>query len=99
MLIFRINPDFVTSFVIISGQNALLPPVVMAIRATTGKMREFFWVLFFLFAATAAIPVWAYLLGLRLPVDLISCMIAGTLAGIAAGCVLVHFGKIHPKAL
>ena len=98
-LIFRINPDLVPFFVIFSGVNALFPPVVVAIRATNGKMRELFWVLFCLLATIPIFPMAAYLFGSRFPSNLTFCIVASTFAGLAAGCLLVHFGKIHPKAL
>ncbi|MBM3837201.1 MAG: hypothetical protein FJ398_04425 [Verrucomicrobia bacterium] len=95
-LIWRLNYDWVPAFAIFSVQSALFPPVIVALRATTGKRQEFFWVLLFFPALSSICPFLAYLIGAGF--DMAANMLAGTLAGIAAGCLLIHFGKIHPKA-
>ncbi len=96
-LISRINPDLVASFVMFFVPNGLVPPVIVAIRATTGQMREFFWVLLLLLAPSSFfLPLVGYFVGF--PLDLIGCMVASNFAGIAAGCLLVRVGKIRPKA-
>ena len=96
-LISRVNPDLVPSFVMFFVTNGLVPPVIVAIRATTGKMREFFWVVLFLLAPSTLFPIVVFF-AFGFPLKLISCMLASSLAGIAAGCLLVRFGKIRPKA-
>jgi tRNA A-37 threonylcarbamoyl transferase component Bud32 len=75
--------------------NTLLPPAIMAVRWTTGSEREFFLALL-LFGAPLPHLV-AYLFGPPHAQPMLVAL-AGSLAGVVAGCALVYFARVRPKA-
>ncbi|MEK7677148.1 MAG: protein kinase, partial [Verrucomicrobiota bacterium] len=80
--------------------NALVPVIFLAVRATTGKLRELF--LSILLGLVLLDVVFAIGVPLGDESGIKSTVFLHWLAtvpiGLAAGCALVYFGKIRPKA-
>lgn len=71
--------------------GALWPASALAVRATTGKLREFFLSMLLMLSMTPII-------GLTLEFSLFLPFLTTMPVGMAAGCALIYFGKVRPKA-
>ncbi len=92
-LIFLKDGGLVFPFLLFSGMQACLPPVILAVCNTTGKLREFFLVLLVLLGPSVIlVPLVVFL---DWPVA--GPLLASAPIGWAAGCALIYFGKIRPK--
>ena len=94
-------PPVLVLFFVITA--VLLPAFFLAVRTTTGKVREFFRSMLVLTILSSVGPQGAGFI-IRLvegsganPTHLLLGL-ANSLIGIAAGCALIYFGKIRPKA-
>ncbi len=94
--IFRGDPDIFVPFVLFNTFHSLVPAVILALRKTSGKIREFFWVMLVIFLSPCF--TWAMVLALqRFPLDATFSALIVSMPGLLAGWLLVHFGKIRVK--
>ena len=89
-------PRWAQPFLVAAGTSATWPVLFLATRATTGKTQEFFRALCLVLVPTGlALPALSHWFGL--PPRLVAFMLAGLLAGLAAGCLVVYYGKIRAR--
>ena len=83
-------------FLFLTVLNTLLPTVLLALRTTTGRLREFFLsMLVAILLLIVGFPIGGLTVGFTSIRDLL--MFAPIPIGIAAGCALIYFGKVRPK--
>ncbi len=83
-------------FLAFTFPHALWPACFMAVRATTGKLRELFLSMGMAIVFGAfGVPIFGLMVGF--PSSVILPMLAAIPVGIAIAYALIHFGKIRPR--